>query len=275
MQNAYCFNTSTIRNCGLSVEEEIKVIAEAGYKGIELWLSEIDGYVEQIGSVSDLKQMLDENEIKLANIIAFFQWANPDKDKRKKELEEAKRVFTIAKDLDCAYVAAPPMGIVDMADMPLADIASNFAELLKVSRDIGVAPLLEFWGHSKILHSMKEALQVLKMVDESDAMLLADIFHMAKGGDDFEILNEVSGSQLGLFHVNDYPDVPDISILGDDKRVYPGDGAAPLEQITGILEKIGYSGMFSLELFNKEYEKAGAESVAKTGMEKMRKAFGG
>jgi hypothetical protein len=31
--------------------------------------------------------------------------------------------------------------------------------------------------------------------------------------------------------------------------------------------------MFSLELFNEEYEKSGAENVAKTGLEKMKQIF--
>ena len=271
---SYSLNTSTIQACGLNIKEKIEVTAQAGYQGIELWLSEIDGYVEQGGKLSQLKGMLDQNSLELANIIAFFQWSNPDASRRKEELEEARRVLTIAKDLGCAYVAAPPAGIVDMADMPLEDIAGYFRDLLELARDMGVKPLLEFWGHAKILCSLEQAMKVLELVNEPDAMLLADVFHMAKAGDSFDLLKKLKGAELGLFHVNDYPDAPDVSKLSDAQRVYPGDGAAPLHEIVNTLREIGYAGMMSLELFNKEYQKDGAETVAKIGIQKTREVFG-
>ena len=271
----YCLNTSTIRDCGLGIEQEVKVAAQAGYQGIELWLSEIDAYVSHGGVLSELKQMSGQHGLQVPNIIAFFQWANPDKEIRRKELEEAKRVLSVAREIGSMYVAAPPAGIVDMEGLPLEDIAEYYEDLLEISRGIGVRPLLEFWGHSKILGSLEEAMQILKLVDAPDAMLLADIFHMAKTEGSFELLGELKGADLGLFHVNDYPDVPHVIELKDDKRVYPGDGAAPLGQIISTLRKIGYTGMLSLELFSKEYQKNGADNVAVTGIEKMRKVFGG
>ena len=267
----YCLNTSTIRNCGLSIQEKIQVAAQAGYQGIELWISEIEDYLSGGGDLSELKAILDQNNIIVPNVIAFFQWANPDSERRAEALEEARSVFEMAKALDCTYVAAPPAGITEMSDLPLEDIAGYYKDLLKATQDIGVKPLLEFWGHSKVLGSLAEAMQVLKLVDDPEALLLGDVFHMAKTKGSFELLAELKGTQLGLFHVNDYPDAPDLRQLTDAQRVYPGDGVAPLEQIFSTLKHIGYTGMFSLELFNKEYEKSGAEEVVRTGLKKMKK----
>ena len=177
----------------------------------------------------------------------------------------------MAQAIDCTYVAAPPAGITERSDLPLEDIAGYYMDLLKATQDMGVKPLLEFWGHSKILGSLAEAMQVLKLIDDPEALLLADVFHMAKTEGSFELLAELKGTQIGLFHVNDYPDAPDIRQLTDAQRVYPGDGGAPLGQIFDTLKEIGYSGIFSLELFNQEYEKAGAEQVARTGLEKMKR----
>ena len=139
--------------------------------------------------------------------------------------------------------------------------------------DTGVKPLLEFWGHAKKLGSLAEAIEILKFLDSPDVLLLCDVFHMAKTEGSFELLKKLKGSQIGLFHVNDYPQADDIRKLTDQQRVYPGDGVAPLDQIFDTLKKIGYKGMYSLELFNKEYEKAGAEYVVKTGLEKMKKVI--
>ncbi len=270
----YCFNTSTIRNCGLTVTEEIGLAASAGYDGIELWVAEIETYLEAGDTLASLKGVIDGAGIQVPNLIAFFQWANPDAEVRKAALGEAVEVFETAKALGCPYVAAPPMGITDRTDIPIADLATYYAGLLDAVRGMGVTPLLEFWGMSKTLGSLEDALAVMRAVDSPEVVLLADVFHMAKAGDSYDLLGELEGSQLGLFHFNDFPGSPGMDEQTDADRVYPGDGAAPMSDILATLKDIGYGGMFSLELFNKTYEEAGAEVVTRTGIEKMRALLG-
>ena len=127
---------------------------------------------------------------------------------------------------------------------------------------------------SKTLGSLEDALAIMRTVDSPEVVLLADVFHMAKAGDSYDLLGELEGSQLGLFHFNDYPGSPEIDAQTDADRVYPGDGAAPIADIVATLRDIGYTGMYSLELFNKGYEEAGAEAVTRTGIEKMRAILG-
>lgn len=271
--NRYCFNTSTIRNCGLSLQAEIELVAQAGFAGIELWVAEIETYLGAGGTLAQLRNLLHQNQMIVPNLIAFFEWANPDDAKRKAAHADAIRIFEIARALDCPYVAAPPFGVADRSDIPLADIASYYRELLAATEASPVMPLLEFWGHSKTLGSFEEALEVVKLLNNPDVILLADVFHMAKAGDDPALLSQLSGAQLGLFHLNDYPAADDVSQLTDAERVYPGDGVAALSQIFEILNQIGYQGMFSLELFNEGYEKAGAAQVVETGMTKMKQVL--
>ena len=266
----YSFNTSTIRNCGLSIQEKIELAARVGYNGIELWVAEIETYLSDGGTLSQLRAIVDQNAINVPNLIAFFQWANPDAQQREKALEEAIGVFEMAQALACPYVAAPPSGVADREDIPLKDIAGYYQDLLLATQGLGVKPLLEFWGHAKTLGSLKEVMEVLSILDNPEVLLLADVFHMAKTEGSFELLGELSGVQLGLFHLNDYPYAPDLRRLTDAQRVYPGDGVAPLRQIFDTLKQIGYTGVYSLELFNKEYEEAGAEHVAQTGLAKMK-----
>ena len=50
----YCLNTSTIRPTPLL--EKIRVAGRAGYQAIEPWNDEIDDYLEQGGTISELKK---------------------------------------------------------------------------------------------------------------------------------------------------------------------------------------------------------------------------
>ena len=267
----YCFNTSTIRNCGLSLQEEIALAAQVGYGAIELWVGQIDTYLAAGGSLAELRSLADRSNLEIANLIAFPQWASPDARQREAALEEAVGIFETAEILGCPYVAAPPAGLTDRGDIPLRDLADRYRGLLKATAHLPVVPLLEFWGHSQTLGCLAEAVEILQMLDDPEVRLLADVFHMAKTPGSSEVLNELDGSQLGLFHVNDYPQTDDIGQLTDAQRVYPGDGVAPLSQLFETLRRIGYTGLYSLELFNPEYEADGANHVAGTGLSKMKR----
>ena len=63
--------------------------------------------------------------------------------------------------------------------------------------------------------------------------------------------------------------------LRDEHRIYPGDGIAPLTDLLRDLRAIGFRGMLSLELFNREYWKQDPLEVAKTGLAKMKAVASG
>ena len=270
----YALNTSTVRNCDLGLLEKIDLAAQTGYNGIELWVGEIESYLNNGGSLDQLQARLQQSGLVVPNLIAFFQWANPDDEKRQAALVEAVAVFELAQALDCPYVAAPPAGIADRTDIPLRDIATYYRNLLAATASLPAKPLLEFWGHATTLGSLKEAMTVMELVDDPAVLLLTDVFHMAKTPGSTDLLRQLDGARLGLFHLNDYPAAEDIRQLSDAERVYPGDGVAPLAELMSILREIGYSGMYSLELFNKGYEEAGAAQVMQTGLTKMKQLLG-
>ena len=56
----------------------------------------------------------------------------------------------------------------------------------------------------------------------------------------------------------------------DGAHLHPGDGVAPLKELLSDLRAIGFRGMLSLELFNREYWKQDPLEVAKRGLAKMK-----
>jgi sugar phosphate isomerase/epimerase len=104
------------------------------------------------------------------------------------------------------------------------------------------------------------------------ACVLADIFHIYKGGSDFSTLKMFQGSTLQVFHMNDYPSDPPRDKINDSFRVLPGDGVAPVNQILTDLYQLGGVKVLSLELFNAKYWQGDPMDVAKLGLEKMKQA---
>jgi sugar phosphate isomerase/epimerase len=150
--------------------------------------------------------------------------------------------------------------------------AERYRVLLEAGDQIGVVPELELWGFSQNLHRLGECACVAIETGHLKACVLADVFHIYKGGSAFNSLRLMSGSMIQVFHMNDYPAAPPRDKINDSFRVFPGDGVAPLTQILRDLQAIGGRKVLSLELFNRKYWEQDALEVAKAGLEKMKAA---
>ncbi|QDU36627.1 Inosose isomerase [Maioricimonas rarisocia] len=269
----YCLNTSCIRGQKRPLAEEISIAAEVGYDGIEPWIGEIQQHLAAGGSLEDLRRHVSDSGLTVESAIGFARWIVDDESERKKGIEQLKRDMELVRAIGGTRIAAPPVGAhgKDAADLDLAAVADRYAAVLELGRETGVTPQLEIWGPSKNLSRLDQALEVLKRCDDPDACLLPDIYHMYRGGSDFAQLASLPGGMIHVFHVNDYPARPPQE-LNDSDRVYPGDGDAPMADILGMLQKIGFRGALSLELFNRDYWQQDPRVVAETGLKKMKAA---
>jgi sugar phosphate isomerase/epimerase len=268
----YCLNTSTIRGDGLGIVEKIEIAAKAGYIGIEPWIREFDEYTKQGGSLKDLAKRIRDVGMSVESAIGFAEWIVHDDARRAKGFEEAKRNMELVIQVGGTRLAAPPAGATDVADLNLFRAAERYAALLDLGDQIGVVPQVEVWGFSKSIQRLSEAVFVAIESGHPKACVLADVYHLYKGGSAFVGLSLVRGTKMHALHMNDYPADPPRETIKDEHRVYPGDGVAPLDMILRTLRDIGFRGMLSLELFNRDYWKQDALTVARTGLEKMRAA---
>ena len=270
----YCLNSGTIRGQGLSLVEEIELAAATGYDGIEPWTRDIQKYKDDGGSLPDLKKRLEDHGLRVESAIGFANWIVDDEAQRAQGLEDAKRDMELVKAIGGTRIAAPPAGASgpDSPKLDLFTVAERYAALLEAGANIGVTPQIEVWGPSKNLSRLGEAVFAAVESGHPDACVLPDVYHVYRGGSEFEGLGLISGTALHCFHMNDYPTDRPRETLSDADRVYPGDGNAPLTKILHILRDIGFNGALSLELFNRDYWKQPAEDVARTGLAKMRNA---
>ncbi len=271
-QFKYGFNTSTIRGQKLGIVAEVELVAAAGYDGIEPWMNQLDAYVKDGGNMKDLAKRISDRGLKVYSAIGFANWIVDDDAKRAQGLEQAKRDMDLVAQLGGTHIAAPPTGETNNPNVNLLKAAERYRALLDVGQSIGVIPQVEVWGFSKCLSRLGEATLVAIESGHPRACVLPDIYHLFKGGSDFEGMKLLSSGGIHCFHVNDYPADPPRAMIADKDRVYPGDGVAPLNDIFKGLAAVGFKGMLSLELFNPGYWAQPAEQVVKTGLEKTKAA---
>lgn len=266
----YCLNTATLRGHKLKLVQEIDLAARAGYQGIEPWLGEIDQYVKEGGSLKDLGKRLTDSGLQVASSIAFFEWIVDDEARRKKGFEAARRDMDRVRQIGGKAIAAPPAGATNQPGLNLLQASERYRALLELGDKMDVVPQVEVWGFSKVLSRLGEAVQVAMESGHPRACVLADVFHLYKGGSGFTGIGMLAGTAMHVLHMNDYPADPPRATIRDADRVYPGDGVAPLKTLLRELHRIGYRGMLSLELFNPVYWNQDVVQVTRTGLEKMR-----
>jgi 2-keto-myo-inositol isomerase len=267
----YCLNTSTIKGKNQTLLETIETASRAGYDSVELWINEIIEYIDGGNTINSLKKILNDCKLKVANSIGFATWMVDDDEQRNQGFLQIQKEMDILAELGCKRIAAPASGVKSDTQLDLLKVGARYSQLLEVGRKRGVMPQLEFWGSSKVFYHIGQAMMVLAAANDKDGRLLADVFHLFKGGSGFNGLSMLNGNLIEVFHMNDYLSSIPVEKQSDKDRVYPGAGSAPLKQILNDLRDMGGRKILSLELFNPEYWKQDPLIVAKTGIEKMKK----
>lgn len=267
---SYCLNTSTIRGQNPGFLREFDVASQAGYSGIEIWIDPLNKFLANGGTLNDVALKAADLGLTIENAIGFAQWIVDDEQVRLKALEQLRREMGLLARTGCKRIAAPPMGAHQQPGLDLEKAAMRYREILEIGRKEGVIPQLEFWGAAASLHSLGQALHIAAAANDPDARILADIYHLHRGGSGFEGLGLVAPGVVEVFHINDYPgDIPREK-LKDSDRVYPGDGVAPVKKVISHMLRKKAPVVMSLELFNENYWKMDALEAAKRGLVKMR-----
>jgi 2-keto-myo-inositol isomerase len=266
----YCLNTSTIMEQNLGLMAEMEIAAKAGYNGIEIWMSTLKTFIDKGGKLKDVKQKASDLGINIEDAIGFAKWIVDDPNEREKALEQLKSEMGMLAEIGCKRIAAPPFGATTIPGLNLKQAAERFKKIGDLGHTIGVMPQLEMWGFSANLHEFGHVLYVAAESGHEKACILADVYHLFKGGSSLTGLDFLSGNHIEIFHMNDYPTGLTKEKINDSDRIYPGDGIAPITQIIKTLHNKNTAIVLSLELFNRDYWKQDAFSVAKTGLEKMK-----
>jgi len=266
----YCLNMATIRGHKLGIVKEIEVAAQAGYDAIEPWVDSIGDYVKNGGALMDLKKRISDSGLTVEGAIGFPEWIVDDEARRAKGMERARHEMDMVAQIGGKRFAAPPAGATDLPKLDLVKAAERYRALLEAGQQLGVVPQLELWGFSKNLNRLGECVGVAMETGHRNACVLADVFHLYKGGSDFHGMRLLGADAIQVLHMNDFPADPPREKIDDSYRVYPGDGTAPLTDILRTLLSTGGQKVLSLELFNRKYWSEDALAVARTGLAKMK-----
>jgi sugar phosphate isomerase/epimerase len=265
----FCLNTISVSKQPLDLKRYVDIASMAGYDCIEIWIRDLEQFLESGNMASDLRKYLDDKNITIENAIGFAPWLAEGEA----GFTQMQREMEMLSSIGCRRIAAPAAGLTGETRLDLFKAGERYGKLLELGRQAGVMPQLEFWGSSGVLWHIGQALLIVAASGDKDARILPDVYHMFRGNSSFETLKLIDGSLIEVFHFNDFVSSVRREDQRDSDRVYPGDGVAPFKRILEDLKHMGGEKVLSLELFNETYWKQDPLDVAKTGLQKMKNLF--
>lgn len=261
-----CLNASTIRPSTLI--EKIDIASKAGYDALEPWIDDLEKYEEEGGNLKELGTMIKEKGLFVPNIIGLWNCMPMEDQAFADSLSATRERMRMSAAIGSKHVAAIP--VPDREDFNVEIGIQRYKELLKIGREeYGIIVAFEFVGFFKGIHRFGEAAGIAIDINDKDACLIMDSFHLYRGGSGFNGLKHINGNFIADFHINDVASTTPREKLGDKDRIFPGDGILPLVQLLKDLDSINYKGPLSIELFNREHWKQDPLQVAKTGLDKI------
>ena len=263
-----CLNTSTIKPVPLL--EKIKLVGEAGYAGIELWLNDIWEFVARGGEVSEVTKALEDHGLIVPSVIAMRQWGDFDGWEHQLVLDEARRRFALGARLGAPFIVATP----PLENPQTSHLAARYKELLQIGREEGIKPTFEYISFFKSVYTLKRAWEIVQEADDPDATLILDAFHNWNSASTDDDLKAIPLDRISHYHIDDADLNKDARTQTDPDRVMPGDGQIDLLSEISILKEKGYDGTVSLELFNEDWWNKDPRDTLRIGLERVTELTG-
>jgi sugar phosphate isomerase/epimerase len=145
-----------------------------------------------------------------------------------------------------------PSGVVCLTgpgedrDTVVAGLRTIGEEAERASVRVGLEPINRIGGEDwTMISSLPEAIELLEEADRPALGIQFDCWHLWNTPSLVEDIERYADRFVGV-HVADWRE----PTRGWADRVLPGDGAAPLTEILGALERAGWDGYYDLEVFS-------------------------
>lgn len=244
---------NSVSTGGNTLEERLAAYRSAGFAHVEFCLP----HVKQGHTVADVKRLLDRHQLRCIGGFEGVVTCFGDPRANDTVIENAR----ILGELGASVLVVGTDGPADPATEPdpIGRIAAVFADLGRKINGTGVTLCIEF-NWSPVVKSLRTAVEIAA---RSGAGVLFDPAHYHCTPSKFEMITRQSVPFIKHVHVDDMKDKPgELSDCNSD-RALPGQGHLDLKAIFGAIERHGYKGYFSIEMFSDELWAMPAEKAAR------------
>ena len=236
--------------------------AEAGFANVEFALGHVREYLANGHTTDDARRLLDERGLTcIGGFEGCVECFSPS-DQRRGNHNATVDTARLVADLGGSIVVVGTDGPARPVKDPVGRMARTFAALGRRIARTGVTLCIEF-NWSPIVKSLRTAAEIARQSGAKNVGVLFDPAHYHCTPTKFEQLTAQNVAMIRHVHVNDMADKPgELSNCNAD-RVLPGDGCLDLKSLFNRLERHGYCGYYSIEMFSEKLWKMPARRAAR------------
>lgn len=262
------FSMDTITLPG-SLESKLDAAAAAGFTQITLWAKDLAGHPD--GYEAAL------NEVRLSGLRVNGIQVMRDYEGLSGPLHHYK-VDTVKTMLRlCEAVAAERLLICSStsahASGDIDHIASDLRKVAMLATPLGIRVGYEALSWGRHVSDFELSWEIVQRADRANLGVCIDSFHVLANcglnGTDFDALATIPGERIAFVQLSDFlwkaVRTPEERIeTARHLRVFPGEGvhSAELSRMIRMIDRSGYRGDWSFEVFNDDYLQMPVEAVA-------------
>jgi protein FrlC len=268
----WSFSTNAFR--AYSLLDTLEILRELGFAGVEIMADVPHAYPPHLspGDIDAIRQCLRETGLEIASLNAFMlhalqdtwhpSWIEPDLEWRVQRVEYTRQCIDLAARLGAKSLSTEPGGpLVGMDRSQALEIFyDGLAAVEPRAREAGVKILIEP-EPELLIETSQQFLQFVQALDPAVFGLNFDIGHFFCVGEDPVRLIEDLAPFTWHFHFED------IAASRVHRHLLPGEGAIDLAGVLKAIERTGYDGFVTIELYPYEDRpvEAAREALAYVG----------
>lgn len=276
--------------CGTVMQADFRQLVEAaaanGYHAISLWPSVYLDAREQGMSDADMKTILDNNGIVIAELDLLCNWIpgrtapieDPSMPMTPEQFEFTRTLFTYTEDLQ--YHISDKLGarhlniFVHPPAFDTSVAAEAFGGLCDRAAQHDLMVSLEFFPVSPI-GDLSKALEIVEMAHRPNGGVMFDTWHHFRNGGTSEDLRKLPGHAVIAIQVNDAAKEPDPDFMSETltARLLPGDGGIDLIGNIRALDSIGCTAPIGVEIFSSVLDALSPKEAARRAAEATRRVL--
>jgi sugar phosphate isomerase/epimerase len=234
------FSISQVSTLAASFADDVRAYAAAGIDGIGIWELKLDEDSLDAFRASGLGSATAVPAVPSIHPLPLLPGPDRVRD----------RVAALLRSLEvlAPYAPAAVLCFTGPGDRETAvrGVRAIAREAEQLGLRLAVEPFqregIESWS---ILNTLGDAARFVEEVGSDVVGIQFDVWHLWNTADVLEEIPRHAGLIAGV-HVNDWRE----PTRGWADRVLPGDGAADLPALLGVLEDVGWNGFYDLEIFS-------------------------
>ena len=245
-----------------TLKQKIQAIAKAGFEGVEIFEND---FLTNNMSPKEIKKLVKDNGLEITLFQPFRDFEGMPDQHRTRAFERAKKKFDVMEELEtdliliCSNTSNISLSGIDRA-------ANDFYELGEIAkkRQIKIGYEALAWG--KYINDHRDAWEIVRRASHDNVGIILDSFHTLSKNIDLNSISLIPAEKIFIVQLADAPfHKMDLLYWSRHFRNMPGQGDLPISNFMNALNKTGYDGYLSLEIFNDSYRSGPREQIAKDG----------